>query len=587
MIPLIQMTTIDREFAAIYARKSTKQNGVAHEERSVTRQIDEARLFGTTRGWSVEQRHIFADDGIAGSEFSARPDFMRMIAAAARHEFSILIIWEGSRLGREQFETNYWLKQLDLAGVKVFGYGDGRQLTITTPMDKILRSISAFADEQERERARERTHGAMLRKARQGHVTGGRVFGYDNVPVFASGSEKALYKVHKVNDAEAAVVRRIFDMRGDGYGLRTIAKRLNDEGVPCPRPQRQRPAGWTATSLLSILVRDEYRGEVIYNKTRKRNDWGQHKQHSRPESEWLRVPAPERRIVTDEQWRRAQEQGAANRKAFGRAADGRLQGRREGAGDSKYLLPGLARCGTCNGTMHVRSRSHGTRRAHVYGCSSYHERGTKVCANGAVVALADANSAIIDSLETAIMNPAVVARTVELVRERLKASEPTASASRAALLAEAELNEASIKNLVGFIAKGEQSNAVAAELRQLESRQIAIEAQIAACDARLDLQHDDDFEAQLASRIRDWRGVLGGNVPSTRVLLKKLLVGPIVMSALPDKRGYRFDGKIKLDELLPIGGARPRRDSNPCFSLERATSWASGRRGREVRNIRL
>ncbi len=27
-------------------------------------------------------------------------------------------------------------------------------------------------------------------------------------------------------------------------------------------------------------------------------------------------------------------------------------------------------------------------------------------------------------------------------------------------------------------------------------------------------------------------------------------------------------------------GWRPRRDSNPCFSLERATSWASGRRGR-------
>ncbi len=509
MIPHIQMTNLDREFAAIYARKSTKQKGVAQEERSVTRQIDEARLFGTARGWGVEQRHIFADDGIAGSEFSARPDFMRMIAAAARREFSILIIWEGSRLGREQFETNYWLKQLDLAGVKVFSYGDGRQLTITTPMDKILRSISAFADEQEREHARDRTHGAMLRKARQGHVTGGRVFGYDNVPVYAPGSEKALYKVHKVNEAEAVVVRRIFDMRGDGYGLRAIAKSLNEESLPCPRPQRQRPAGWTATSLLSILERDEYRGEVVYNKTRKRNDWGQQKQHPRPESEWLRVPAPERRIVTDEQWRRALEQRAEKRKAFGRGADGRLQGRRSSAGESKYLLPSLARCGGCNGTMHVRSRSHGKHRAYVYGCSSYHERGTKVCANCAVVAMADANNAVLNSLETAIMNPAVIARTVELVRERINAFRPTATASRAALVGEAELNEVEIANLVRHIAKGDESNAVVMGLRQRESRQLSIEAQIAACDAREAARLDDDLDTRVAAKIKDWRAVPG------------------------------------------------------------------------------
>ena len=41
----------------------------------------------------------------------------------------------------------------------------------------------------------------------------------------------------------------------------------------------------------------------------------------------------------------------------------------------------------------------------------------------------------------------------------------------------------------------------------------------------------------------------------TRVLLKKLLVGPIVMTPLPGKTGYRFDGKMRLDELLAVGGA--------------------------------
>ena len=40
-------------------------------------------------------------------------------------------------------------------------------------------SLATFADELEREKARQRTYDAMQRKARAGHVTGGRVFGHD------------------------------------------------------------------------------------------------------------------------------------------------------------------------------------------------------------------------------------------------------------------------------------------------------------------------------------------------------------------------------------------------------------------------
>ena len=549
------MTSADRTrtTAAIYARKSTEQQGVVDEQRSVTRQIDTARAFIVEKGWTVDECHVFADDGFSGAEFDSRPAFTRMMAAAARREFSILVVSEDSRLGREQIETAFAMKKLDMAGVKVFAYSDGNERKFTSPMDKMLRSISAFADEQERERARERTHDAMLRKARQGHVTGGRVFGYDNVPVLALGSEKALYKVHRINETEAVVVRRIFEMRGNGYGLRAIAKRLNDEGVPCPRPQRDRPAGWTATSLLSILERDEYRGEVVYNKTRKRDDWGQQNQRPRPEAEWVRVPAPERRIVSDEQWQRAQEQRARNRHVFGRALDGRPPGPR--TGDSKYLLPGLARCGECNGTIHVRSSSHGKRRAHAYGCSSYHERGTKVCGNGAVIAVPDMNAAVINQLDSAVFNEAVILKTVALVRERLLAAQPATGAVRSQILVKMEDNGARISQLVQFIATGAQSKAVADELRALEDKQAGFEAEIAACDARLGVRLDDDFEADVAERIRDWRGTLARNTAAARVLLKKLLVGPIVMTAMADRKGYTFDGKIRLDELTGIGGA--------------------------------
>jgi DNA invertase Pin-like site-specific DNA recombinase len=44
-----------------------------------------------------------------------------------------------------------------------------------------MMSLTTFADELEREKARQRTADAMDRKARAGHVTGGKVFGYENV----------------------------------------------------------------------------------------------------------------------------------------------------------------------------------------------------------------------------------------------------------------------------------------------------------------------------------------------------------------------------------------------------------------------
>ena len=41
--------------AAIYARKSTDQH-VADEEKSVTRQVEHARAFAATKGWTRQRR---------------------------------------------------------------------------------------------------------------------------------------------------------------------------------------------------------------------------------------------------------------------------------------------------------------------------------------------------------------------------------------------------------------------------------------------------------------------------------------------------------------------------------------------------
>jgi hypothetical protein len=104
--------------AAIYARKSTDQNGIANDEKSVTRQIEHAKAYAAQNGWAVYDEYLYVDDGISGAEFVKRPGFLRLMnALKPKPAFQVLIMSEESRLGREQIETAYALKQIITAGV--------------------------------------------------------------------------------------------------------------------------------------------------------------------------------------------------------------------------------------------------------------------------------------------------------------------------------------------------------------------------------------------------------------------------------------------------------------------------------------
>src|SRR5258705_11251724 len=159
---------------------------------------------------------MYGDDGISGAEFVKRPGFIRLMnALKPRPAFHFLVMSEESRLGREQIETAYALKQLMTAGVRVFFYLEDRERTLDNAPDKVMLSLANFASELEREKARQRTADAMLRKARAGHVAGGTVFGYVNERV-------ADHVERRVHEDQAAVVRRIFTLAAAGSGLRAI-----------------------------------------------------------------------------------------------------------------------------------------------------------------------------------------------------------------------------------------------------------------------------------------------------------------------------------------------------------------------------
>src|SRR3982750_2779008 len=193
--------------AAIYARKSTDQSAIPNEAKSVTRQIAHARAYAERHGWTVPDACIFVDDGISGAEFANRPGFVRLMATLKpRPSFQVLIMSEESRLGREAIETAYALKQLITGGVRVFFYLEDRERTFESPTDKFLMSVTAFADELERQKAAMRVYDALQRKARAGDVTGGRVFGYDNLEVLGANGERS-HVERRINEDKAAVIR--------------------------------------------------------------------------------------------------------------------------------------------------------------------------------------------------------------------------------------------------------------------------------------------------------------------------------------------------------------------------------------------
>jgi DNA invertase Pin-like site-specific DNA recombinase len=61
--------------AAIYGRKSTEQNGITDDQKSVARQVEHARQYATRKGWLLADDHVYVDDGISGAEFTNGPAF--------------------------------------------------------------------------------------------------------------------------------------------------------------------------------------------------------------------------------------------------------------------------------------------------------------------------------------------------------------------------------------------------------------------------------------------------------------------------------------------------------------------------------
>ena len=548
--------------AAIYARKSTEQTGVSEDQKSITRQIEHGRAYAKKKGWTVSEAHIYSDDGISGAEFAKRPGFIRLMnALKPRPSFQVLIMSEESRLGREQIKTAYALQQLTDAGVQVWFYLSDQERKLDSAMDKIMGSLTGFASEIEREKAQQRTYDTMLRKAKAGHVTGGRVFGYDNFDIAgtlpdAQGRPTRSHVELRINEAEAEVVRTIFRLYAGGHGFTSIAKALNAEGALCPRPRPSlsKPHGWVSSSVRQIILRRLYRGERVWGQTKKRAASGAKKIQRRPETDWLIVEVPHLRIVPEELWTEAQARWKNVRASYLRSTDGHLHGRPTNGHESPYLLTGFTAC-PCHGSLFVRSRSHGKRRAFFYACTTHFQRGPESCPNPMLVPIAEADHAILNAIQTDVFQPNILTRALLKGVTQLAASKDETADRREMLREELAKIESELARLTAAVATGGTLSTLLAALKEREERRTRLHAELALLDGPPLSDLDPiRLEQQLRGFLDNWPALAlrDNNHAITRQVLRKILPERIHIwreGEGPHKR-YPFLGRAAVGRLF-------------------------------------
>ena len=566
---------------AVYGRRSTEQNAADADAKSVARQVENARGFAESKGWVIDEAHVYTDDAVSGAETKKLVNRRKLLDVIdAGPPFRVLIMRDASRFSRRDGDEAFSeLKSIAQAGVEIWFYQDGTRFEFGNFGANITGMVRAEMNAEYRRQIAKWTREAMARKAKAGHVTGGRVFGYDNVRVDG-------HVERRIHEAQAAVVRRIFEMAADGAGVKKIGKTLNAERLACPRAQQGRPNGWAPSSVRSALFRTLYRGVITWGKTKGRDASGERRQQQQPPDEWLTIPAPGLRIVSDELWDRAHRRMKASAATYLRGTKGKLWGRPPTGLESRYLLTGLSRCGMCGSGLMAHSRSHGRKRWPYYVCTGFHNRGRTVCENSLPLPMREADDAVLSELRDFVLQPDVVEGALQDALKALKPKAEDVQARRAELRTGIRRVEEETARLTSAIAAGGELESLVKAVRDRESQRAHLQHELDTLEGLSNVSQAElgRIERDLRGRMKDWRALLLRQKKVSRQIVTKLLDDRLVFTPQPDDRSYEFTGKAKLGKLmrgivLPQVW-RPQRDSNPCLSLERAVSWASGRWGR-------
>ncbi|WHT23387.1 recombinase family protein [Crossiella sp. CA-258035] len=261
---------------AFYGRMSTTEFQDAQTSRAWQRAVSDELVEGA--GEVVAE---FFDEGRSRRwSWWDRPAAAALLTAAERpdREFDAVVVGEYERAFEgDQFRPV--LGRLTELGVQVWLPEAGGPVELDSPVHQALMVLLGAQARREVVRARQRVVAAMRAQTRlQGRFLGGRPpYGYRLAD--AGPHPKAIHarwgrRVHVLepDPVTAPWVRWMFVQRAAGRSVASLARELNERGVPCPsrvdRARNRHRSGkrWIVRTVAEILDNPRYTGRQVWNR---------------------------------------------------------------------------------------------------------------------------------------------------------------------------------------------------------------------------------------------------------------------------------------------------------------------------------
>jgi site-specific DNA recombinase len=472
-------------------------------------------------------------------------------AKAKSRTFDCVLAYDTSRLARDLSDALRTFKILEFYGVTVVSVSQG--IDSSQGNARPLLAMHGIMDEQYLTDLAKKVHRGQEGRALNGFTTGGRIYGYNNVPIEDPtrtgkyGRPAVLGVKLEINPQQAAVVCRIFTMYAEGMGQGTIAIQLNAEGVAGPN------GPWSRYTIHEMLRNQRYRGVSEWGRTKKdRNpETGRKISRDTLESQWLRVEVPAWRIVPEELWVAAEER---RRKAA--ASFHQMGGLTRTARGRSYLFSGILVCGKCGGSMVICAG--GGKRDYVkYGCHAHKHNG--MCNNKLMMRQDRLEQQLLAAIEQRILNPAtleiVVQRCEEKLRTRIAEMEGQGSVMTVdALREDLEDRKRRQARVIEAIEAAGDINILTGRLRTLDNEIKDIQQAIARYrPVKLDMAVGEIREhvARTVRGLKESLAISGGtnDVARAKAALAKHIGKLVLTPAIRDGRPvYRVTGNVALPD---------------------------------------
>ena len=191
---------------------------------------------------------VYADDAISGTGTEKRGEFNRLIADCDAGRVDIVLVKSISRFARNPVDLLETVRHLKDIGVDVW-FEEESIHSMDGDGELMLTILASFAQEESRSIS-ENAKWGIRKRYEKGQPRRGILYGY-----------RSKNGQMVIEESEAEVVRRIFEMFLNGFSAYMIAKVLNDEGI-----RSYRGKNWSTHVISGMLRQEKYAGNTLMQK---------------------------------------------------------------------------------------------------------------------------------------------------------------------------------------------------------------------------------------------------------------------------------------------------------------------------------